>query len=141
MQLKITLNDFNAGLDFAGWLKENIRQQLIASINIKKLQSWDIFLNKQSSYKSIYKKKIIPADIIIAAANNLVIKSSESKYSIMINPNIFTFGLDRVKLSSLCRLINYGNQEIKGYSIFTEVFKHFSDNIESYLTQYLHNIM
>jgi hypothetical protein len=46
-------------------------------------------------------------------------------------------GLDRVRIETLCRLINYGNSSVKGYPIFTDTFNQVALNIKLYVDEYL----
>ena len=123
--------------DFITWFKKQIRDRLLDDIDSKKLQKWTNYFNTKSMYKSIYRKMILAEDIISAGVYNLQHSRSGSIISIYINPNIYAPGLDRIKLVTLCKLINFGNQEIKGYAIFTSTFKHFSENINDYIDMYL----
>lgn len=141
--MKLEISDPKNLLDrsFITWFKTKIRNKLIATIEDKKLIVWDEFFNNNPVYISIYKKKISTRDIIIAGANNLDYTKSESNFIITINNNIFTPGLDRIKLQSICKLINFGNLEIKGYPIFTDTFDYFAESIQDYVDRYLHGML
>lgn len=137
--MKLAIFDANEiiDIDFIKWLILRIRNTIIQNINNDKLKKWDEFFNSSTVYKNIYKKKISTRDIIISGACNLTYLATESEFIIQINPNIFTPGLDRVKLSSVCKLINFGNLEISGYKIFTDVFDKFALEISDYVDLYL----
>lgn len=141
--MKLEIGDPKNLLDrpFIEWLKVKIRNKILADVNLKKLENWDNFFNNQSMYKSIYKKKILTSDIILAGASNLDYVKSESNFWIRINPNIYTPGLDRVKLAVICKLINYGNRDLVGYPIFTDTFEYFAENINEYVDRYLHGLL
>ena len=137
--MKLAIFDANEiiDIDFIKWLILRIRNTIIQNINNDKLKKWDEFFNSSTVYKNIYKKKISTRDIIISGACNLTYLATESEFIIQVNPNIFTPGLDRVKLSSVCKLINFGNLEISGYKIFTDVFDKFALEISDYVDLYL----
>lgn len=126
--------------DFIIWLKIKIRDKIISDVKLDKLKNWDNFFNNQSMYKSIYKKKILTSGLIATGSSNLDHIKSESSFYIRINPNIYVPGLDRVKLESICKTINFGTQEIAGYPIFTETFDYFAEHIQEYLDRYLRGI-
>lgn len=125
---------------FISKLIYRIKNKIIVSIDNKKLLKLNEYLNNNPVYKNIYNKHIDAKKIIIEAANSLQFNQNSSNYIIYINPNIYAHGLDRVKLNSLCKLINFGNVEITGYSIFTDIFKYFADNIQDYLDLYFHGL-
>lgn len=139
--LKLEIEDYKNTLsdDFIVWLISKISEKIISDVNINKLVTWDNFFNEQSLYKSIYKKKISSLDLIIAGSRNLIYTKSQSSFCISVNPNIYAPGLDRIKLITICKLINYGNQDITSYPIFTDSFKHFAENIYDYVDMYLYN--
>ncbi len=141
--MKLEINDPKNLLDrsFIQWLKVKIRDKIIAGINPKKLIIWDEYLNNNPVYKSIYKKKISALDIIVAGAMNLDFNESGSDFMIYINRNIYTPGLDRVKLETLCKLINFGDLNNKGYPIFTDTFDYFAESIHDYIDRYLHGML
>lgn len=137
MRLKVI--DPNNTLDraFINWLAIEIRNTVIKDIDAIKLKHWDIYLNKELVYKNIYINQIKAIDIIAEGISNLYFQTFDRGFWISINPNILISGLDRVKLESICKLINYGNQEINGYPIFTDTFKYIADHINEYVEQYL----
>lgn len=137
MKLEITDPSGILGKSFIEWLAIQIRNKVIKEININKLIRWDEYFNSETVYKSIYKKKISTKDIITAGICNLYYQTSETGFWIKINPNIFTPGLDRIKLDTICRLINYGNQQISGYPIFTTVFEDIAQHINEYVERYM----
>lgn len=141
MQLEISDHKNLLDRAFIEWLKIKIRDKIIADIDPKKLENWDNFFNNQSMYKSIYKKKISAIDLISAGASNLDYRISDSKFQILLNPNIYASGLDRIKVDTICRLINYGNRDLAGYPIFTDTFNYFAENIDLYVSRYLYGML
>ena len=141
MQLEISDPKNLLDRSFILWLKVKIRDKILADLDLKKLIVWDKYLNENNVYKSIYKKQINTQDIIIAGAMNLDFSKSESNFMIYINRNIFTPGLDRIKLESICKLINFGDLGIKGYPIFTNTFDYFAESIQDYIDSYFHGML
>lgn len=122
---------------FLNWLRPKIRDKIIADINPNKLKLWDNFFNNQPLYKNIYKKKISTLDLLIAGANNLRYQKSANGYYYEINPNIYLPGYTDIKLNAACKAINFGNQEMAAYPIFTETFNYFNAHIDEYMNAYL----
>ena len=141
MQLEISDPKNLLDRSFILWLKVKIRDKILADLDLKKLIVWDKYLNENNVYKSIYKKQINTRDIIVAGAMNLDFSKSESNFMIYINRNIFTPGLDRIKLEAICKLINFGDLGIKGYPIFTNTFDYFAESIQDYIDSYLHGML
>ena len=141
--MKLQLNDPNQLLDddFIKWLLPKIRNKILADLKIIKLKAWDAYFNDSGLYKSIYKKKILSEDIIISGIMKLKYHADKHMFWIIIDPNIYVPGLDRVKVESACKLINFGNRDIVGYPIFTDTFEYFADNIQDYLEMYLNGIL
>lgn len=137
--MKLRIYDPQKILDrpFIVWLMTQIRNKVLMECNLKKLEHWDVYFNSETVYKSIYKKRIFTKDIITAGISNLHYLLTDDGFFISINPNIYTPGLDRIKLISLCKLINFGNQQILGYPIFTDIFQEIADNINDYVEKYL----
>ena len=126
--------------DFIKWFLKELRNKIINSVNIRKLELWDIYFNNQTLYKSIYKKKISSLDIIKSGAANLQCVKNKESLLIQINPNINIIGLDRVTLNSACKLINYGNTEMDGYPIFTNIFEDIASNIHVYIDKFIFGV-
>ena len=137
--MKLKIIDPNNILDrsFINWLCIQIRNEVVTNINLKKLEKWDKYFNSENVYKSIYKKKISTRDLIVAGISNLYYQTSEDGFWISINPNKLTPGLDRIKLETICKTINFGNQQITGYPIFTNTFQEVADNITTYVEKYM----
>ena len=141
--MKIKIHDPDHVIDskFIRWLISQIKIKVAVQLKPDKLKRWDSYLNSVSAFTSIYKKKLLARDIILAGSVNLIFTEAEDAYEIFINPNINTPGLDRVKLITLCKLINFGNREQSSYPIFTEVFNEISDNIQEYVDTWLFSLV
>ena len=137
--MKLVIHDPNSVLNdsFKPWFIMKLRNHIINSISDAKLQNWNTYLNELPEYRSIYKKKLAARDIIIAGASNLIAIDSSDSIIFMINPNIYAPGLDRVKLDSICKLINYGNNDMKAYPIFTDTFNYFRSELQTYISRFL----
>ena len=120
---------------FGSWLIDEIQRVVKNSINESKLRPWDKFIKEE--YEHLYSKKITGYDTIMYGLDNLVCDLVSNKLVIKISTNQFIPGLHRVRVDTLCRLINYGNTSIKGYPIFTDAFNIIADNIDILAKEYL----
>lgn len=74
--------------------------------------------------------------IMRLGANSLVTKEFEGRFVIQINDTLMFDNKENIKLSSMCKLINYGTMSVKGYPILIELFNHFADNIDMLVRYY-----
>ena len=70
--------------------------------------------------------------ILIYGINHLHYTETSEKIIIKMNYYLNCPNID-AKLYDICKLVNYGNLNIKGYPIFTNVFKHILNNIDFYI--------
>lgn len=124
--------------NFNRWLLKRLKENLTIEINVDKLTLWDTYLNDCSQYKLRYNRKIYAKDILMLGISNLEYYMSSGTISFRINSSVFVPGLDRIKVCSVCRLINYGCLELQGYPIFTKVFKEVKSNFSKYVDEYLY---
>ncbi len=140
MKLEITYSNELLTKQFGNWLINKINDLFIQRINKSKLIPWDIYLNQEPSYKSIYLKKISTFDILMIGIRNLVCDDIPGKLIIKIDPNQYVPGLDRIRINSICKLITYGNTSIKGYPIILDILNEIADNIDNYIEQYMEGV-
>ena len=136
MQLRIEYKEDSLPKEFAYWLIKKIQTLIVANIDTKQVSKFDKYLNENSIFETTYLKEISTRNIIEQASNNMEVSESENQYTIQINQNMMVIGLDRVKLTTAFKLINYGNSDIKGYPIFTDIFNMIADNINTYVEIY-----
>lgn len=74
--------------------------------------------------------------LIIASHNLKIIYTTNSEISVIIDPNIKLYRTNYT-INNLCKLINYGNSEVKGTYIITDLFKYISDNILNIYQYYI----
>lgn len=134
MFLKINDADNILQYPFFSWLIDKIKIKLLSDMQISRLSSL------QQEAQKIYDEDIDLQKILLQAINNLVIIPYTDYTTIGINPNIFANNLDRIKLSDVCKFINYGNSAAPGYPIFTDTFRYISENIKDYTFKYLYGL-
>lgn len=126
----------DATLEFCEWLADMISQQLRGSIDERKLLPWNDYLSSGKSIELVGRKSILAKEIIFKGASLLRVRKLPKKFIIEINPNIMMPGVKMKKVVTLCKLINYGNQDIKGYPIFSNILTMVAENIGAYIDLY-----
>lgn len=122
---------------FIEWLIIEIQSELNLRVKKSKLKNWDNYLNNYFQLKNFTKNTYSTEYIIQLGIKNIIYKYDAKLIEIYINEHIYIPGLDRVKLNSICKLVNYGNQELAGYPIFSEVFNYIADNISDYVNDFM----
>lgn len=136
ISIKRTTEEINK--DFGEFLIVKIKELLLLNINEPRLILLNNYINNEIiAFKSIYRKHISAQEIILLGLQHLKVSESPTNILISINSNIFIPGYDRIKLLDACKLINYGNSEIKGYPIFTNTFTKIVNEIDDYYNEYL----
>lgn len=136
MKLEILDPDNNLSENFGIWLTRKIQSKMISDINPNKLIQWNKFFEESDEYVSISKTPIKTDKILLAGIKAYYSIHVPGKVIVCMRKNQFVPGLDRVKLDVVCRLINFGNNEISGYPIFTTTLQYFVDNINKYVDDY-----
>lgn len=126
--------------DFVNYLVDKIiPAKMRQLLNKKKLEKWDdyLFKNKKSdlflgSFHNTY-------DIIMFGVNNLSVSEYNGYYTVGVNPVENITGTN-TKISVVCRLINYGNADVSGYMIFSDVFREVRKELSLYKNMYIMGI-
>ena len=117
--------------NFFEYLKKFTTRQLILNLNPLKLKKFEDAINKEEELLSPFKKSFSGRDIFYAGANNLSItKFFDGRVIIQVDPNVIYYGT-KIKLVTLIRFLNYGNEEYKGYPIFTDTFNYVRSNLDA----------
>ena len=124
--------------NFCNWLIPKIQEYFIDSINVKKLELYNIYLNGNKVILFDYGgKRILSAkNILIGGIYNLIVKRTINKFIIEINPNIFIPNTS-AKFIDIVKLINFGNMSLQGYPVVTETMDYFANNINKYYNEFL----
>lgn len=136
MILHITDSENIVDKDFGYWLIPHIQSKLLRASNSYNWKVWDEYLTKTQVFPKLYTKNYFASLVIEDASKNLICEGIEGNIFIKINDKTFARGFDRVKLSNIAKVLNYGTISLKGSNIITDVFSYFSDNIESYINTY-----
>lgn len=71
--------------------------------------------------------------LIKLAAKNIIYTKNYKNFYITINTAV---KINNISLLQLCKLIEYGNSQLQGTGIFTEVFNYIKNNLDTYMLQY-----
>lgn len=135
MKLEIEYKENTLNKDFGNWLISIITDSIKKELDEKKLINLDKYI--EENFNHLFKKPVTSKDIIFAGLKELVCDDDSSKLIIKISSHKFMQGLDRVRIETLCRLINFGNTSVKGYPIFTDTFTIIANDITIYVEKYL----
>lgn len=111
---------------FVNYVKSELSKLIKSSINKSQTKNLDLYFSKLFEDKSV---KYNTRQLIEMGANNLVIVPFPQYYLIEINNNI-KIPLTDYKLIDVCKLINDGNVELKGISIFDNCILFMTNNID-----------
>jgi hypothetical protein len=136
LDIPIKIDQFQIDARFIKWLIPYIRYEVLKNINNRQLLEIDRYV-EESQLLENYKIGNIQFNskrILLMSINNLVFHKGKDFYTIEIN-NIAYPGY-AITLKNICKLVNFGNMDIKGYPIITNAFNHITDNLKRYIVQY-----
>lgn len=125
--------------DFIEWLIDIIKHKIISQLDNEYIINFNNIVNDNEIFKKNNPDSKVKFDVrkaILISLNTLKYRKIKNVYIIDIGKDIL-FPNYQVKLETVCKLLNYGNTQIKGYPIFTNVFNDIRQNLESYYQQYL----
>lgn len=122
---------------FPQWLLRRIKTNLVHNMNIAKINLWNDVLNEQYKEFKLYPISLKADRIIRLGIDHVIISSTDDTVIYHIDSNVFVPGLDRVKVSEICKLINYGTLSQEGFPLFTQTFNEVENNFTYYISEYL----
>ena len=122
--MQITIKSFTDDTDsfVYDYLPKYIYLNLINSLDTIKLKPFDEYFEFNIRYVILY-----------AVRNLKITKESKRVYTISIDKNLKYKGYN---VSSIIKLITYGNRELKGYPIVLNIFRFIINNIEGIYAHY-----
>lgn len=119
---------------FCSWLISRIKMEYANVVNTAKYAAMNEYLD---TLDFMARHKGQTSDTIMRlGVNSLITKEFEGRFVIQINDTLMFDTKENIKLSSMCKLINYGTMSVKGYPILIELFNHFADNIDMLVRYY-----
>lgn len=135
--MRLEIRSESLGIDFCQWLRDIVADRIKGSVNEAKLIPWNDYLNNGNILVFTNRKSILAKEIIYKGADSLRVVELPQKFLIEINPKYKMPGVENKKVLTLCKLINYGNAEMKGYPIFSNIMSDIADNINAYIDLYM----
>jgi hypothetical protein len=134
--MRLVINDPDGIVEyrFCTWLISQIQREYLLRVNIKKYSFIDEYLSTLDFMKN--HSGATSHSIVQAGLSRLVVNSDEDSFTIHINDTMLFDPENGIKLNSMCKLINYGTISVKGYSIITDLFTYFAENIDMLLKYY-----
>ena len=119
---------------FCTWLVTQIQRKYFTEVKVKKYSNIDKYLSELDFMEN---HKVVSSDTIIRQGlRNLIVTSGKDSYSIHVNDTILFDMENKIKLSSMCKLINYGTLSVRGYPIIIELFTYYANNLDKLLKYY-----
>lgn len=123
--------------DFIDWLIDEMRYEISTKINEKKLDMFNKYIEESNLFEPMNNSsKFDVKQAIILSLNTLTYRKTNNVYIIEVGKNKLFPGY-KVNLETVCKILDSGNTEIKGYPIFSKIFNNIKLNILEYYEKYL----
>lgn len=117
---------------FIKWLIKILQMELMSNINLKKIQRLNNYVNDVlSDQEEVKVKSVNLSTAIVVGVRHLSFYESDGYFCIQINPKTFYPGT-KLRVYKFCEFINYGNLDIAGCNLFTNVFSNVAENLPNY---------
>ena len=134
------LNRFVIDKHFIRWLLPLIKYKILKDINNPQIKHFNQLVS-ESNLLDTYKNNNIEFDarrIILMSINNLRYTEHKDVFIIEIDNNKKVPGYS-ITLENLCKIINFGTLDIKGFPIYTNAFNHIVVNLKAYYGKYYYS--
>lgn len=139
MQLSVEIKEDNEA--FSNWLLQIIKQEIISNLNIRKLKLYETYI-KESNVFEFDEKTLNNFNL----TNVIYTFIKTLRKDIYKNTYVYHFNLhlkySTVTFYEIVKLVNYGNMDVIGYPIITDVLDNIRNNLDKYEKMYesLYNI-
>lgn len=121
---------------FILWLISILRMELMSSINLKKLAVLNKYFNDSLQEQlGPHYRNVNLNTVMMLSVRKLTFHKTENYFCIEVNPRAFVPGT-KIRLYKICEFINYGNLDIEGCNVFTNVFANVALNLDRYYNLY-----
>lgn len=132
MKLAIEITD-DINENFIVWLIRFIRVDILKNLNNKHLDRLNKYINNNDVFGC--NRTINIKNVILKAIPTIHYRKTGSVYIIYFNSNLKLFNTE-YKLTDILDFITYGNLEINGCNIISDVFNSIQYNLELYKKLY-----
>ena len=127
--------------EFIFWLLEKIQTEMLQSLNIKKLEPFVKYQTENKIFKPMTSSsKIDFVNCVIAGIRLFTYKKIKDNWIIYMKENVL-YPNHFAKVDSICKFINYGLSDIKGYPVFTDTLNRVSAQITKYYNRFVAELM
>ena len=134
MKLVVKGEKYLVTTDFGKWLIPQIKSHIVSNVNKGILKSWDKeliqLIRKEASEQP---KEEVALAALCTCAEKLICTENIDGISILVSPEE---KLHDLKLSVLAKTLNFGTLTHVGCHIFTDTYKYFADNIDTFFDMY-----
>lgn len=124
--------------DFIQWLIKRIKSKILLRLNLKKLYSATVYQKKFKRFEP-YNNTVDPIDfvqVIKQGVSLITYKRVKDNWIIYI-PESQVYEGYYASVYTLCKFVDNGCSDLKGYPIFTKTLKGVAANISKYYAQFL----
>lgn len=130
--------DKNITSSFIRWLIKLIKIQILSNINNKRLVTFNSYINTRNVFQCSYPVNV--KKILLQMVNSMYYVRVGKYYVITFNPSIPLLNT-RFKMVDVINFVTYGNTEIRGVPIISDVFTGIERNIEKYYKLYTNGLI
>lgn len=124
---------------FILFIKKRMLTYCLSHLELSKLDKFDEYFKSEGFVNTYKVSNLSSRNIIYLGISHLSHRRYETETQLSIDDSLYYPGTN-IKISSLCKLINFGNMDIDGYPIFSNTFQHFRDNIDKYIDKHIMNL-
>lgn len=124
--------------DFIEWLIGKIQYIILRDIDWKKLKPFSDYQEHTKLFNPMntHQKKIDFHEVVMLGIQNLSYIQVKDTWIISIKQDISYPGY-YARVYDICKFINYGLLQVKGYPIFTEAFNTVNNDLSKYYSMFL----
>jgi hypothetical protein len=136
MQLSIDKREDNK--EFSDWLLKVIKQEIMSNVNPRKLKYYEDYIKESNVFNMSEKalNNLNVVNVLYRFIRTLRKDTFRHTYIYSFNTHI---KYEETTYYDICKLINYGNSEIRGYPFIINVFSNIQNNIKEY--EHIYKIM
>lgn len=124
--------------DFIEWLIRRIKSNIFLSLDLKKLYTFQTYQKNVKVFKphNNTKNELDFQSALMTGVKSITYKKVRNNWIIYV-PNNIPYKGYYATILSVCKFIDSGNSEVRGYPIFTQIFNGVTTNLSKYYNQFL----
>lgn len=133
--MRIILSEEYYSADFASFLLEQLKLELMKALNMQRVIAWDAFINNQHLFFNASTKSLSAINIINNCIFNIEIYDKSKYFQLEINPKLQVPG-STANLAFAGKVMDQGVLDMPGLYLFSTIFSHFSENLQYFKNEY-----